>query len=103
MRKAPKVQLRHLAPGAALAEQGEPEDYVFLLLDGTLIAEIDGRALGKIEPGSILGARALGEHRTRTTTLRAKTRCLVVVVIADELRRYALAVDPATYPLPPSC
>ncbi|HLJ68210.1 MAG TPA: cyclic nucleotide-binding domain-containing protein [Chloroflexota bacterium] len=83
--------MRHLAPGTTLAGQGEPEDELFLLLDGILTAEVDGRALAELGPGSILGERALFARGTRTATLRAKTSCRVAVVHVHDLQEYVLA------------
>jgi CRP-like cAMP-binding protein len=86
-----RARFRTLAPGATLVEQGERGDELFLLLDGTLTAEVDGRALAELGPGSIVGERALLEgppraDTRRTATLRAKTRCRVAVAAAHELR-----------------
>jgi len=88
--KQPEPRFRNLAPGATLVEQDERSDELFLLLDGTLIAEVNGRALAELRPGSILGERGLieghPEGTRRTATLRAKTRCRVAVASAHELR-----------------
>lgn len=91
------LQRRKLDPGDTLVEQGEKGEELFLLLDGVLVAEIDGNELGEFGPGSILGEGALLEDGTRQATLRARTRCRVAVVppnlIERRLRR-ALATDP---------
>ena len=88
---------RKLDPGDTLVEQGEEGEELFLLLDGVLVAEIDGKELAEFGPGSILGERALLEDGTRQATLLTRTRCRVAVVppsLIDRRFRRALAADP---------
>jgi hypothetical protein len=87
---------RRLDSGDTLVEQGEEGEELFLLLDGVLVAEIDGNELGEFGPGSILGEGALLEDGTRQATLRAKTRCRVVGIppsLIERRVRRALAAD----------
>jgi len=77
--------IRSVAKGATLVEQGDVGDEVFLLLDGTLAAEVDGKVVAEIGPGAILGERAAFEEGRRTATLRAVTPCRVAVADADRL------------------
>ena len=70
---------------------------LFLLLDGVLVAEVDGHELGEFGPGSILGEGALLEDGKRQATLRARTRGRVAVVppgLVERRFRKALAADP---------
>ncbi|MGH3038390.1 MAG: cyclic nucleotide-binding domain-containing protein [Gaiellaceae bacterium] len=88
---------RRLDAGDTLVEQGEEGEELFLLLDGVLVAEAAGEELGEFGPGSILGERALLEDGIRQATLRARTRCRVVVVspsLIERRVRKALAADP---------
>lgn len=71
---------RKLEPDETLVEQGEPGDELYLLLDGVLVATVDGEVVAEIGPGAILGERALLEGGRRTATLSARTRCRVAVV-----------------------
>lgn len=80
---------RRLEASETLIEQGESGEELFLLLDGALVAEVDGEELVEIGPGAILGELAALEGGVRTATLRARTRCRVAVV------PLAL-IDPAT-------
>ncbi len=88
---------RRLDSGETLVEQGEEGEELFLLLDGVLVAEVDGHELGEFGPGSILGEGALLEDGKRQATLRARTRCRVAVVppgLVERRFRKALAADP---------
>jgi CRP-like cAMP-binding protein len=66
-------------------------DELFLLFDGVLAVEHDGRQVVEVGPGAILGEMALLEGGRRTATLRAVTRCRVAVVPGDRVDRTALA------------
>ncbi len=91
MRGGAKPELRTLPKGRTLVEQGDPGDDVYLLLNGVLSVEVDGRVLAELGPGAILGERAVLERGERTSTLRALTDCKVAVVRGDQLDRDALA------------
>jgi hypothetical protein len=80
MRPEARQTVRRLPSGDRLTEQGEPADQVFLLLDGVLRVEVDGKALADIGPGSVLGERAGLEAGHRTASLTPVTRCTVAVV-----------------------
>ena len=82
---------RRLAAGEALVTQGDPGDELFLLFDGVLAVEQDGRQVAEVGPGAILGEMALLEGGRRTASLRAVTRCRVAVVPGDRVDRAALA------------
>ncbi|MBW3606258.1 MAG: cyclic nucleotide-binding domain-containing protein, partial [Actinobacteria bacterium] len=81
---------RRLKDGELLTEQGQPGDELYLVLDGMLTVEVDGKAVAEVGPGAILGERAVLEGSTRTSTLRATTPARVAVATADQLDRDAL-------------
>jgi hypothetical protein len=81
---------RTLASGETLVEQGDADTDLFLLLDGVLTVELDGKEVAEIGPGAVLGERAVLEGGHRTATLRARTRCRVAVVAAEMLDRRSL-------------
>jgi hypothetical protein len=85
-----KPDFRKLKPGALLTEQGQAGDEVFLVLDGVLTVEVDGNPLAELGPGAILGERAVLEGGTRTSTLRAATKCRVAAVRGEQLDRSVL-------------
>ena len=73
--QAGKMPRRRLETGETLTEQGAQEDDLFLLLDGILDVEVDGKVVAQVGPGAMLGERAALEGGTRTATLRAVTPC----------------------------
>ncbi|TML68008.1 MAG: cyclic nucleotide-binding domain-containing protein [Actinobacteria bacterium] len=91
MRGGAKPTFRKLKKGTTLTEQGAPGDELYLLLDGVLTVETDGKELANVGPGAILGERALLEGGTRTATLRAVTPCRVAVADQDQIDPAKLA------------
>jgi hypothetical protein len=77
--------IRTLAPGDVLTRQGDPADGLFVLLDGMVSVDVDGRDLGDLGPGAVVGERAALEGGARTATLRAITPVKVAVVDADAI------------------
>lgn len=90
MRGGARPRVRKVRPGTTLTEQGTPGDDLYLVLDGMLVAEVDGKPAAEIGPGAIIGERALLEGGTRTATVRAVTACRIAVADADQLDRDAL-------------
>ena len=85
-----KPQFRRLRAGRTLVQQGEPGEELFLLFDGVLQVEIDGKPVAQVGPGAIVGELALLQEGRRTATLRAVTPCRVAVVPKDGIDRQAL-------------
>lgn len=90
MRAGTRPAIRKVPEGRALVEQGDPGDTLFLLLDGVVAVEVDGEVLAQLGPGAVLGERAVLEGGTRTSTVRAETRCRVALVPAERLDLAAL-------------
>jgi CRP-like cAMP-binding protein len=90
MRQGAASKPRRLEVDDTLTEQGAPGDELYLVLDGVLAAEIDGKTVAQIGPGAILGERAIVEGGKRTATLRAVTPAKVVTVAADQIEPSAL-------------
>jgi hypothetical protein len=89
-----KPEIRRLAAGDALTEQGASDTELFLLLDGVLVVEVDGTEVAEVGPGAVVGERALLEGGVRTSTLRARTPSRVAAVpfaTVDRDRLLALA------------
>jgi hypothetical protein len=84
-------QWLRLRKGATLVEQGDPGHELYLLFDGLLAVEIDGRTVVELGPGAVVGEVALLEGGRRTATLRAVTPCRVAAVPGDRIDRAALA------------
>lgn len=91
MRGGAKPEFRKLPKDATLVDQGQTGDELFLLLDGVLSVEVDGKAIAEVGPGAILGERALLEGGTRTATLRALTPVRVAIARPDQVSAEALA------------
>jgi CRP-like cAMP-binding protein len=91
MRGGIRPSVRRLPRGTVLAEQGEPGQELYLLLDGVLAVLVNGQELGELGPGAIAGERALLEDGVRTATLRAVTDCVVAVAGRDQVDRDRLA------------
>lgn len=85
MRGGRKPKKRKVKKGATLTEQGKPGDEMYLLLDGVLSVEVDGEQLAELGPGAVVGERAILEGGTRTSTLRALTKCTVAVASGDDI------------------
>jgi hypothetical protein len=85
------LERRELDVGERLVEQDEPGTELYLVLDGMLDVEVDGDVVAEVGPGAILGVRAPLEGGRRSSTLRAATRCRVVVIPAEVLEQSELA------------
>lgn len=90
MERGAVPERRKLEPGETLVEQGEPGEELYLLLDGVLVAEVNGEEVAELGPGAILGERAVLEGGRRTATLRARTRCRVGVVPVELINPVAM-------------
>ena len=90
MRGGEKPNLKRLAAGDLLTEQGQPGAELYLVLDGVLEVEVDGRRLAEIGPGCVIGERALLEDGRRTATVRALTKCRIAVAGAEQVNPDAL-------------
>jgi Cyclic nucleotide-binding domain len=91
MHGAQGLARRELQVGETLVEQDDPGSALFLVLDGMLDVDVDGEVVAEVGPGAILGVRAALEGGMRTATLRAATRCRVVVIPQSELDQSELA------------
>ena len=60
-----------LASGAEIVRQGDPGDCVYLVAEGTLAVETDGRVLSTVGPGELIGEMALLRSAPRNATVRA--------------------------------
>ena len=98
-----KPRFRRLPAGRTLVRQGEQGEELFLLFDGVLRVEVDGRPVTEVGPGAILGELALLHEGRRMATLRAVTPCRVAVVPKDRIDREALEELAEGRIPPPEC
>src|SRR5579871_558983 len=75
MGSSPRV--RHARSGGIIVRQGQRGEDLFLVLDGLVDVEVDGRTVARIGPGAVVGERASLADGRRTATLRAVTGCSV--------------------------
>lgn len=86
-----KPKIRRLKAGAALTEQGEEADAIYLLLDGVIQVVVDGEEIANLGPGALIGERAVLEGGRRTATLIAVSPCKVAEARKVELDLEKLA------------
>ena len=91
MARSKGLERRELKEGETLVEQDEPGSELYLVLDGMLDVEVDSNNDAEVGPGAILGVRASLEGGLRSSTLRAATRCRVVVIPEQLLDQSELA------------
>jgi CRP-like cAMP-binding protein len=85
-----RPSVRSFEPGEVVTLQGEPVEGLFVVLDGMLSVEVDGREVGDVGPGAVIGERAALEGGTRTATLRATTPVKAAFVDAAAVSEGAL-------------
>jgi len=90
MHGAAKPKIKKVKAGTNLVRQGDKGSEVYLVLDGVLRVEVDGKRLAEYGPGALLGERAHLEGGARTSSLVAVTACRVASVPAEALDRSAL-------------
>ncbi len=90
MQGSAKPKIRTYKKGAPIFTQGEDGQELFLVLDGVVRIEVDGKRLAEYGPGSMHGERAILEGGKRTATITAVTDCKLAVATADEIDRDAL-------------
>jgi hypothetical protein len=91
MHGARKPKIRKLKADDVLAKQGDPGESLFLVLDGVLDVSVDGRKVGNLGPGAVVGEHAVLESSPRTATLTAMTPLKVAEAPAEAIDRAALA------------
>lgn len=91
MRAGGRPDIRTVAPGTTVVEQGTHGDELFLVLDGVLVVEVDGDPVAEVASGAVLGDRAMLEDGLRTSTVRAVTPAKLAVASADRVDIAALA------------
>jgi len=92
-----RADIRHVTAGASIIAQDDPEDQVYLLLDGTtrvvLLSEGGQEIwLATLKPGTIIGELAALTGRPRTSGIIADTDCKLAsytgAVFLDLLQQY---------------
>lgn len=97
MRGGSRPTIRNLAEGTELVRQGEPGEELYLVLDGLVRVDVDGRPLAELGPGAVLGERAVLESGVRTSTVTALTPLRVAVAHRDAIDLDRLRVLAASH------
>ena len=84
---------RTFAAGEAIVRRGEAGDDLFVVVDGTVRVERDGRTLVSLGPGEFFGEIAVFDERPRSADVTAETRVRCIAISRDALRD-ALALEP---------
>jgi len=90
MRAGRKPRIRRVEAGDVLILQGEPDDKLYLLLDGVVAIDVDGKPITELGPGAVIGERAILEGGRRTSTVTAVTALRVAEADASAIDRLAL-------------
>jgi CRP/FNR family cyclic AMP-dependent transcriptional regulator len=69
-----------------LTHQGRPGHSFYVLLEGTVDAEIDGRGVATLEPGDFFGEISMLDRGPATATLTTKAPCRLLVMSHAQFR-----------------
>jgi Cyclic nucleotide-binding domain len=83
MQGGKKPKIRTIKEGESLVEQGKPGSEIYLVLDGMFLVEVDGKKVGEVGPGAVIGERSALERGLRTATLWAATKARVAETTPD--------------------
>ena len=85
MSSGQRPAVRSLRPGDFLFRQAAGDTSIALVLDGSLEVQVDGRVVGRVGPGAVVGERSALEGGGRTADLRALTPVRVAEVPAGSI------------------
>jgi CRP/FNR family cyclic AMP-dependent transcriptional regulator len=74
--------------GAVLTREGQTGALAFVVVEGTVRATREGRSLGVLGPGSMVGELALIDGHPRSATVTAVGPVRVLEISADDFRRF---------------
>ena len=72
--------VEHRAKGATLVTQGEPGAEAFVILQGTCRVVRNGRRVGEVEPGGVVGELSMLNRAPRNATVVADTPLEVAIL-----------------------
>lgn len=67
--------LHHVTAGDYLFKKGAPTDVMYVLISGSAQVLVEDRIVEEVEPGGILGAMSLVDHRQHSADVLATTDC----------------------------
>jgi CRP-like cAMP-binding protein len=92
-RLASRLEPLDLAAGSTLLREGDPGDRAYLLAAGELVAEQDGREIGRLHQGAVVSEIALLRDAPRMATLRAVADCRLLTIERNEFSRRRRAMS----------
>ncbi len=78
-------------PDQYIVQEGQKGETAFLVISGGLIAEVDGKKVGKIETGEIFGELSLILNETRKASIKAVVPSEVVEIKKKALEAILLS------------
>jgi MFS family permease len=83
-RVAATLEPLELDEGAVLLREGDVGDRAYLVAEGELVAERDGKEIGRVEAGAVVGEIALLYDTPRNATVRALAPTRLLAIDRDE-------------------
>jgi CRP-like cAMP-binding protein len=80
--------------GTTIFAQGEPGEVLYIVKEGTVSLNLDGRRLEAVERGGIFGEMALIDREPRSATALADSDCELVTI---DKRRFWFLVQETPY------
>jgi hypothetical protein len=81
-------------PGTDLTEQGQPVHHLVYLLSGEVTIEVDGRTVGRCEPGNFVGEMSLVDGGPASATAKVAREAYCWMIPTDRLRKLQREASP---------
>lgn len=75
-----ETDLQALPAGQALFREGEPGEWMYVLMSGTAEVIVNGRVVETAVAGALIGEMGMIDEGSRSATVVAKTDCLLVPI-----------------------
>jgi CRP-like cAMP-binding protein len=69
-----------MAAGSLIVDQGQTGREAFIILDGSVSVKRNGKKIGTLEAGAVVGELSLLDHGPRTATVVAETDTTLLVI-----------------------
>ncbi len=66
--------------GAVIVDQGQTGREAFIVMEGTVTVRRNGKKVGTLGPGTIVGELSLLDHGPRTATVTCDTECTLLLI-----------------------
>lgn len=78
--------LVHHHAGNEIFREGDPADFMYVVLSGTVVVESRGREVGILGPNDAIGMTSLIDKQPRPNTVRAKQDVELVMIDQEKFR-----------------